>query len=271
MTTMTATAPWLDALAARVGEREIPGPEHNPIIVHWGKIAGIDWWNNDEDAWCAVAVNGVLVESGYPSTGSALARSFMKYGTRLSRVVPGSIVVFPRGRHAWQGHVGIVETLNGDGTITILDGNASNMVKRSRYKISSILPGGIRWPPGAEIPPEVRSRAVAANANDLGDRLLREGDRGADVEELQVALDRLGLMENNTELALFGPDTDEAVRAFQKTNGLKRDGIVGPATIAALTERLAARKRTEKAKADAGKAAAPATVITTGAGAAATA
>ena len=65
----------------------------------------------------ALAVNGALVNSGYPSTRSALARSFTRYGTRLSRPVRGAIVVFPRGTNPLYGHVGIVERVNGDGTI----------------------------------------------------------------------------------------------------------------------------------------------------------
>ncbi len=46
----TDELPWLDYLARHIGVREIPGDEHNEVIVEWGKQAGIGWWNKDDDA-----------------------------------------------------------------------------------------------------------------------------------------------------------------------------------------------------------------------------
>lgn len=58
-------------------------------------------------------------------------------------------------------------------------------------------------------------------------RVLNEGDRGADVKELQR---RLGIGADG----VFGPLTDKAVRAFQQKHGLVVDGKVGPKTAAKL-------------------------------------
>ena len=116
---MHGKVPWLDYLVRHIGLKEIPGPEHEPQIVAWGRDAGIGWWNNDEDAWCAVAVNGAMGNTGYPSTRSALARSFTTYGTRLDKPVRGAIVVFPRGNNPLYGHVGVVEQVFADGTMTV--------------------------------------------------------------------------------------------------------------------------------------------------------
>jgi peptidoglycan hydrolase-like protein with peptidoglycan-binding domain len=50
--------------------------------------------------------------------------------------------------------------------------------------------------------------------------VLSKGARGAAVEELQGLL-KIGIDGH------FGPNTEDAVRFFQKTNGLETDGIVG--------------------------------------------
>lgn len=56
---------------------------------------------------------------------------------------------------------------------------------------------------------------------------LKKGSRGEDVKTLQRALHLL-------DDGIFGKLTDEAVREFQKENGLKVDGIVGEKTWSAL-------------------------------------
>jgi putative chitinase len=57
--------------------------------------------------------------------------------------------------------------------------------------------------------------------------LLKKGDKNEDVKKLQV---RLGVEPIGT----FGPKTEEAVKQFQKANGLVDDGIVGGGTWAKL-------------------------------------
>ena len=56
--------------------------------------------------------------------------------------------------------------------------------------------------------------------------------RGEDVREMQQGLVRSGLLEIAD--GVFGPRTADAVRRLQKQKGVKVDGIVGPATRAAL-------------------------------------
>ena len=64
------------------------------------------------------------------------------------------------------------------------------------------------------------------------DVLLRNGNTGDAVKELQKRLNANGYTLDVD--GKFGKKTEEAVRAFQKKNGLKVDGIVGPKTWAAL-------------------------------------
>ena len=66
-------------------------------------------------------------------------------------------------------------------------------------------------------------------------RLLRQGMKGIDVKALQESLTRLGYDTNGVD-GIFGSGTNNAVKQFQRTNGLKVDGIVGPATIAKINE-----------------------------------
>ena len=67
----------------------------------------------------------------------------------------------------------------------------------------------------------------------LGERVLKKGMNGADVKELQAALNAAG-HDCGAVDGDFGPKTDAAVRAFQKAKGLDADGQAGPKTIAAL-------------------------------------
>ncbi len=73
----------------------------------------------------------------------------------------------------------------------------------------------------------------------LGDRLLRHSPghlvRGDDVMELQERLLGFGFHPGRID-GLFGPDTEGAVRAFQRGVGLAVDGEVGPATLRAFTD-----------------------------------
>ena len=55
---------------------------------------------------------------------------------------------------------------------------------------------------------------------------------GKDVAEIQTALQKLGISVDND--GVFAQETDTAVRTFQRSKGLKGDGVVGPATRAAL-------------------------------------
>lgn len=65
-----------------------------------------------------------------------------------------------------------------------------------------------------------------------GRPVLRRGARGDAVRRLQVALTDNG--HPTAADAVFGPLTQAAVRAFQHRHGLVVDGVVGPATWAAL-------------------------------------
>lgn len=62
------------------------------------------------------------------------------------------------------------------------------------------------------------------------------GDKGAQVTKLQKALIELGYLPSDAADGAFGYQTYNAVKAFQKANGLSADGVAGPATLTNLYE-----------------------------------
>ncbi len=64
-------------------------------------------------------------------------------------------------------------------------------------------------------------------------RLLKRGDRGQSVFNLQAALKRAGYSPGPID-GIYGPLTTQAVAAFQKAHGLRVDGVAGPQTLATL-------------------------------------
>jgi len=63
----------------------------------------------------------------------------------------------------------------------------------------------------------------------------REGVSGSEILKLQEALRNKGFSPGSID-GDFGPGTEAAVIAFQKSEGLLADGIAGPATLSALNE-----------------------------------
>ena len=66
---------------------------------------------------------------------------------------------------------------------------------------------------------------------------LKPGEQGAQVRRLQRALARLGYPPGKID-GQYGSATTQALANFQRANKLTADGILGPATLAALTRSL---------------------------------
>jgi uncharacterized protein (TIGR02594 family) len=81
--------------------------------------------------WCARFMNMVLQHTGHQGTGSDMASSFARYGTRVSGPQVGAIAVMSRGKRG--GHVGIVSGIDANGNPIIISGNHSRRVAESTY------------------------------------------------------------------------------------------------------------------------------------------
>ena len=74
---------------------------------------------------------------------------------------------------------------------------------------------------------------AAACGQDIEAAVLKEGSRGNDVKTVQDKLRRWGYYKGSVD-GIYGPKTKEAVKYFQRKNGLTADGIVGKKTFEAL-------------------------------------
>ncbi len=63
----------------------------------------------------------------------------------------------------------------------------------------------------------------------MAEPTLKKGSKGQAVKDLQEALKALGFAVGAID-GVFGKTTEEAVKAFQKLQGIDADGIVGPVT-----------------------------------------
>jgi uncharacterized protein (TIGR02594 family) len=133
---------WLTLARKELGTIEIPGPRSNPKVVQYyldvtGKKFG------DAVPWCAAFVGAMLVRAGVRSSGSLMARSYSKYGSKCAPQ-SGAIAVWPRGRSPVFGHVNFVESVSGNYVICI-GGNQGDAVTRQKYDKRKAVT--FRWPP----------------------------------------------------------------------------------------------------------------------------
>ncbi len=129
---------------SQIGKGEIGGNNKGVFVEKYTK---------DQDvAWCAGFVSWVRFQAGAKHNYLLSARSYWRLYHRQAVPVPraGDLIVFSRGRH--QGHIGIVEKIQGQ-TITTIEGNVGPYpatVRRFHYQIGHIhhLLGFIRLPLG---------------------------------------------------------------------------------------------------------------------------
>lgn len=79
----------------------------------------------------------------------------------------------------------------------------------------------------------VFSAAVCSERTADAAELLRRGSSGEQVRQMQQKLKNWDYYDGSVD-GIFGSGTESAVKYFQRKNGLYADGIVGPATAAAL-------------------------------------
>lgn len=193
--------------------------------------------------WCALWVSDILKKSGHTQLYSSSCTQLMKqaqgcgmYHDGASGITADDIALFEFNNNRADGpdHVGIVYDVSGDYILTYegnttLDNDKTNdgsdwtkNISTCKRRHKSLIYGYIRIHPpegnDSVFPPE-----------------LTRGSKGIAVKMLQY---NLRLRQYNVGSAGidgdFGPDTENAVRLFQKNHKLSVDGIVGINTWTAL-------------------------------------
>lgn len=140
---------WIKLARQFVGQREIKGVRHNPILIEWlddmGRFSGEAraWWRDDETPWCGLFVGWVLGHSGrYVVKEWYRAKEWASTDlSRLSKPAYGCLAVLDR---RGGGHVGFVIGKDAAGNIMLLGGNQGDMVQVSAFAPERIT--GYYWP-----------------------------------------------------------------------------------------------------------------------------
>lgn len=161
---MDETLAWIRLAKSCLGLKEIHGPQTNPLIQHWWK--GIhSQFTDDETAWCAAFVGGILEDCGYVSSRSAAARSYENWGKKLPLPCVGCIVVFWRGSpDSPTGHVGFVVGKDKLGNLMVLAGNQGDEVSIKPFSLSRVV--AYRWPTAAPGPYQLGMNYLPVLASD---------------------------------------------------------------------------------------------------------
>jgi len=137
---------WIDIAKKEIGNKEITGGKDNPRILEYHSTTLLKA-KHDEVPWCSAFVNWVISQTGLKGTGSASARSWLKWGKGIAEPAVGAITVIWRtSPKSWEGHVGFYlgPDPNDKSRILVLGGNQKDRVSIASYETSRVL--GYRWP-----------------------------------------------------------------------------------------------------------------------------
>jgi len=149
---MSAT-PWMEWMRQHRGEIQQTGAKPTPFTEEIFKHTTFGALNGVTPPSCAATVCAALEETGYASTHSAAASSYLTYGTACG-LQPGCVVVFrwPAGDY----HVDFCDEIINSETVRGLGGNQGHHLQDSDYSSKYIV--ATRWPMKASTPARPRAR-----------------------------------------------------------------------------------------------------------------
>jgi hypothetical protein len=230
-------------------------------------LAAAGYYNGNKNgyAWCDVFVDWVFFKAYGAKEGQRIqcqtgplgagciysAQYYQQKGLYDRNPKVGDQVFFQTAGQI--GHTGIVVEVT-DTTITTVEGNSSDQVKKNTYSRSNGYIAGYGHPLYSDTPAaateEPEPVAVPAPEQDptptattciISLPQLKNGATGSAVKNAQVMLIARGypcggrvLAGRETADGEFGPTTERSVKSFQGQNKLQADGIIGAATWKAL-------------------------------------
>lgn len=128
--------PWIAEGYKHIGLKEVPGSKHNLTILKWLDNLKA-WWRDDETPWCGVFVGHCMQACKLDVPKFYMrAKEWANYGEKLSKPIPGCIVVFSRNGG---GHVGFLLGLDKNHNPVVLGGNQGNEVNIRTLDKSRII------------------------------------------------------------------------------------------------------------------------------------
>lgn len=137
---------WITEARRHIGQREIKGVNHNPLIIGWWKAIRRGGIKTDEVPWCAAFVGAMLEKVGIISSRYESAKSYLDWGIKLDAPEVGCVVVFSRDGG---GHVGFVVGKDAKSNLLVLGGNQSDEVNIRAFGRERVV--GYRWPQAVPI------------------------------------------------------------------------------------------------------------------------
>lgn len=152
------------AVAAWDGTAEYPPGSNDNWLTQWYGMGPV--------AWCAITMSRTLIEAGFGTadridvpgveTTSAKGWAYVPYveedfraaGRWYDEPTPGDLVVFDWDIDGWGDHVGMVASVDADGSIYSWEGNTDEGVIRLKHRSRTYTRGFCRPPYAEPTPPQ---------------------------------------------------------------------------------------------------------------------
>jgi uncharacterized protein (TIGR02594 family) len=114
------------------------GSDGGDVVAEAARWIGSGNFTGRPGPWCADAVSAWLERSGHRPLEGRMAASALAYGPRLERPEFGALAVLG-SRRGWASHVGVVSSIDGDGSIHLISGNWGRRVAEAVVPRGSVI------------------------------------------------------------------------------------------------------------------------------------